>query len=118
MGDTSSNGLPNQTSPVDKGVRSRKFILTIISVAILIGMTILCGLVKALQPMFATFVGGLLGILGLYFGGNVAHRYAAGRSTSMQIGEGPPNYLMTPGYQLPPGQTVPLNTDEDGEGEP
>lgn len=89
MGNPSSNRTPNL---IDKGIRSRKFILTIVCIVLLIGMTILCGLVKVLQPMFATFVGGLLGILGLYFGGNVANKYAIGKTmTSIEVGDPAPN---------------------------
>jgi hypothetical protein len=83
-----------------KGVKSRKFLLTILSLAILIGMTILCAKVAAMAALYPTFVGGLLGILGLYFGGNVAHRYATGKAVGyMEANPEPDQYML--GYQQP-----------------
>lgn len=109
-----------------KGVKSRKFILTILSLAILIGMTILAAGNAAMAPLFPTFVGGLLGILGLYFGGNVAHRYATGKAVGyMEANPEPDRYLLaqqTPppylGYQVAPVQGKEEVADEPEGEEP
>jgi hypothetical protein len=59
---------------------SRKFILAILSVSLLTLVT--CGAViyPAVAGVLPTFIGGLLGIVSLYFGGNITNKWVAGKT--------------------------------------
>lgn len=69
--------------PESHDLNSRKFLLTIFCVIILIGMALGSALIESLQIVFPTFVGGILGILSLYFTGNVMHRYVSNRTMNV-----------------------------------
>tara|TARA_Y100000310_G_C20654536_1_gene801306 strand:- start:499 stop:864 length:366 start_codon:yes stop_codon:yes gene_type:complete len=104
----------------DNGVKSRKFILTILALAILIGMTILCAYMAPLVPLYATFVGGLSAILALYFGGNVAHRYATGKAVGfMETNAEPDQFMLAPqpyaAYQMNPPVAPAIRKEEVGD---
>jgi hypothetical protein len=70
-----------QIFPEGKGLKSRKFILTIIALVLLVGMGVLPVFLPAAAGSYPTFIGGLIGILGLYFSGNVANKFVVGKST-------------------------------------
>lgn len=55
----------------DGGFKSRKLLLCVFAVLVLAGGWVACGHWRELQPNYATFVGGVLGLVGLYFTGNV-----------------------------------------------
>ena len=69
----------------DGSYTSRKFFLTLLSLIILIIITLLCVKYEPLVGLLPTFIGGLLGILSIYFTGNVATKYVHGKiSRSIQ----------------------------------
>lgn len=63
--------MPDQSSPY----RSRKLWFSILCLITLVGTWILSGFVTSLAPTYTILVGGILGIGGLYLGGNVAHAW-------------------------------------------
>ena len=56
------------------GFRSRKFIMTLISLVLLTGMTVLTLKYPLIEKVFPTFMSGILGVLGLYLTGNEAQK--------------------------------------------
>lgn len=64
-----------QTHSRDGGFKSRKFILTLVSLVLVsLGGLAACKW-SVFQPMYSTFVGGILGALGIYFGANVGTKH-------------------------------------------
>ena len=59
----------------DGSYRSRKFFLTLLSFIIIIIMTLLCLKYEPLIGVLPTFIGGILGVLSVYFTGNVAAKF-------------------------------------------
>ncbi len=70
---------PHQELANDGGLASRKLWLTIGVIIAIIGVSILSAFMPVLIPELPTIVGGILGALGLYLGGNVAVKFAAGK---------------------------------------
>ena len=58
----------------DNGAKSRKFILVLVALSL-----ITIGPLIVPEVMYTTFIYGILGALGLYFGVNVGHRWATGK---------------------------------------
>ena len=59
-------------------MKSRKFILTILGL-LLITLVALVGIkYQAIEGVYPTFMGGVMGILGLYFSGNVVNKHVIG----------------------------------------
>jgi divalent metal cation (Fe/Co/Zn/Cd) transporter len=56
----------------DNGYKSRKLWFSAFAIVAIFGGWIGAGLMPSLVPMFATFVGGVLGVAGLFLTGNVA----------------------------------------------
>lgn len=72
--------LPTNTElMMETGYRSRKFFLTILSVLILVLFSLMSIWFTAVAAILPSFIGGLLGILSLYFTGNVANKYVLGK---------------------------------------
>lgn len=66
---------------LDSGsLASRKFLLTIGSLVLTSVVCILAGFFSGLATILPTFVGGVLGILSLYFTGNVLNKFVVGKS--------------------------------------
>jgi hypothetical protein len=64
----------------DGSFASRKFLLTIFSI-ILLTIVSLAGIIyPAVAAILPTFIGGLLGILSLYFTGNLVNKVVAGKN--------------------------------------
>jgi hypothetical protein len=58
----------------------RKYSLALLGIFVLTFMSVLAlysGVVASILP---TFIGGLLGLLGLYFSGNIANKHVTGRN--------------------------------------
>ena len=58
----------------------RKFILTLTGLITLVIVTFASLIYPAMAAVFPTFVGGLLGLLSLYFTGNVINKYIVGKN--------------------------------------
>jgi len=73
----------------DGSFASRKFLLTVFSI-ILLTIVSLAGIIyPAVAAILPTFIGGLLGILSLYFTGNLMNKYVAGKNVkNLQEPEG------------------------------
>jgi len=72
--------LPTNTElMMETGYRSRKFFLTILSVLVLVLFSLMSIWFTAVAAILPSFIGGLLGILSLYFTGNVANKYVLGK---------------------------------------
>ena len=54
---------------------SRKFSLTIFGALLATFMGILCSQMPTIAGIYPTFIGGLIGVLGLYFGSNVGQKW-------------------------------------------
>lgn len=65
---------------VGKGLKSRKFCLTIIALLLITGMGVASFWFPAATGVLPTYCGGILGALGLYMGGNVGATYVAGKT--------------------------------------
>jgi len=62
----------------DGGYRSRKFVLAVFSMVIIASLCILSGFLPQLTAGLPTVIGGILGVLGIYFTGNVATKHVMG----------------------------------------
>lgn len=77
---TAKKKMPNAFDLKDGSFASRKFMLTIFAI-ILLTIIALAGIIyPAVVAILPTFVGGLLGILSLYFTGNVVNKYVTGKN--------------------------------------
>lgn len=71
---------------VDSGsYDSRKFILTIVGTALITIYSVLGAFIPSMSPILPTFIGGILGVLSLYFGINVANKYVLGNIATRQM---------------------------------
>lgn len=64
----------------DGGMKSRKFILTLLGLFLITGMSV-AGLwfPQSITAIMPSFVAGILGSLSLYFTGNIANKHVAGK---------------------------------------
>ena len=69
----------------DSGFLSRKFILTLICMILVMVSGVVAAYLTALGPLYTTLIGGLLGALGLYLTGNVAQTFSAGSANAKII---------------------------------
>jgi uncharacterized membrane protein YjjP (DUF1212 family) len=53
---------------------SRKFVASMASCLFLFLAMFICGLYPAMQPMYTTFVGGVVSLITVYIGGNVLNK--------------------------------------------
>ena len=60
--------------------KSRKFILTVISLCLVTLLTFASAWFPVLPTVMPTFTGGILGILSLYFVGNVSNKYVVNKT--------------------------------------
>lgn len=91
----------------DGGYASRKLLLTLLITAVVVGCWILTAKLLALAPTFETLLGGLLGILAIYCGVNVASRFAVVKSQANVSFQGE-----VPGQPLPQAAPVPAPADD------
>jgi hypothetical protein len=77
----------------DSGYKSRKFLLTVLGLAIIGWGFWLTPWSAMLPPLYPTFVGAVLGVLGLYFGVNAGHALIASKT--------PPTPAQPPSGPLP-----------------
>lgn len=77
---TAKKQLPRSLDLKDGSYSSRKFILTIFTIILLTTVSLAGIIYPAVVAILPTFVGGLLGILSLYFTGNVVNKYVAGKN--------------------------------------
>lgn len=61
--------------------RSRKFLLTISTLILITAMAVFGMYVPSIQGVFPTYIGGILGILSLYFTGNVMTKWVVNKTT-------------------------------------
>jgi uncharacterized membrane protein len=76
------SGVKKMAQLDEDGFGSRKFILAIIALCLLIGVAITATWLPVLVGLFTAIVGGIVGILGVYFGANVTSQFAVGRAIS------------------------------------
>lgn len=60
---------------IDGGFKSRKLLFSVFSTLILLAGWFVAGHWVSLQPMFSSFVGGVVGVAGLYLTGSVATKF-------------------------------------------
>lgn len=77
---TAKKRLPNAFDLRDGSFGSRKFIMAIFSIILLTTLALTGIIYPAVAAILPTFVGGLLGILSLYFTGNVVNKYVVGKN--------------------------------------
>ena len=73
--------------PYKNNYGSRKFILTIVALMLVTGISTASIWYPGIQAVLPSFIGGILGILSLYFGGNVASKYVNGKVNQMDGGD-------------------------------
>lgn len=61
---------------VDGGAKSRKLWFSLYTSSLIVLSGYVCSILPAMVPLFDTMVGGLVGVLALYLGGNVGARFA------------------------------------------
>lgn len=71
-----------------EALASRKFLLAIISIMLLTLMSYLGISSPAVQGILPSFNSGLLGVLGLYFAGNVVNKHIVGKQVQDGDSEG------------------------------
>jgi len=59
---------------------SRKFVLTCISLATVTVVSVLGAWLTGIQAVLPTLIGGILGVLSLYFTGNIVNKYVVGKT--------------------------------------
>lgn len=77
---TAKQRMPNAFDLKDGSYSSRKFIMAIFAIVILTSLALAGMIYPAVAAILPTFVGGLLGILSLYFTGNVVNKYVTGKN--------------------------------------
>lgn len=60
--------------------RSRKFVLALIALVVITGVSVAAIWFAAVAGILPTFVGGILGVLSVYYGGNVANKFVVGKT--------------------------------------
>jgi membrane protein DedA with SNARE-associated domain len=65
-------------------LKGRKFLLTVLSIFLITGMSVGTAFLETLQVVFPAFIGGILGILSLYFTGNIANKYVVNKIPCQQ----------------------------------
>jgi hypothetical protein len=58
---------------------SRKFVLTIISICLITAVAMSSAWISVIPTILPAFIGGILGTLSLYLGGNVANKFVVGK---------------------------------------
>jgi hypothetical protein len=58
---------------------SRKFVLSLVALVLITGVTVCSIWSAAIQPILPTFIGGITGVLAVYLGGNVAAQHIQGK---------------------------------------
>jgi hypothetical protein len=66
----------------DGAFKSRKFILSLIGLGLLTGVTLSGVWSSNVATMLPTFTGGLLGVISLYFTGNVMNKHVIGSTAA------------------------------------
>jgi hypothetical protein len=56
-------------------LKSRKFALTIFGTLLATFMGLISAEIPAIAGVYSTFIGGLIGVLGLYFGSNIGQKW-------------------------------------------
>jgi len=64
----------------DGGYLSRKFILALVALTLLVTLAIVSNWIPSITGLFSVIVSGIVGILGVYFGANVTSEFAVNRS--------------------------------------
>ena len=59
---------------------SRKFLLTLLGLILMVCIAIAGMFSPAIPAVMPTFTGGVLGVLSLYFAGNVTNKYVVGKT--------------------------------------
>lgn len=96
-------------SGIDTGTYdSRKFVLTIVGTALITAYSVAAAWVPAMAGILPAFIGGLMGILGLYFGVNVANKLVMGNIATKQLA------LNTPPTKAPDNSPISIK-DTEGE---
>jgi hypothetical protein len=67
---------------LDGGFMSRKLLLTLATMLMIVGVAMLCVAFPVLIPLFDTIVGGLMGLAGLYLAGNISSRWVNAKRSS------------------------------------
>lgn len=69
-------------SLIPSGNQSRKYKLTLYGLGLITGFSLLTLNYPALVGLFPTFIGGIIGTLGLYFTGNVSQKILLTKKTN------------------------------------
>ena len=78
---------PSKALREDKGYASRKLWMTILTMALIVGLAFLSALAGfvALGPNLGTVIGGLIGCLALYLGANAVVKHSAAGVAKEQV---------------------------------
>ena len=66
----------------DGGYKSRKLSMAVLCLLLIVGVAILHAEYPFLESIYATCVGGILAVLGIYSGSNVSVKYVVGKTTA------------------------------------
>lgn len=69
------------------GNSSKKFFIMLVAMFLLTAMTVSCAWSTGIASVLTTFVGGLTGLTGLYFGGNVLSKKWSDKEKSKNCGD-------------------------------
>ena len=67
------------------GFSSRKFLLTLIGLVLVTIFSLMSIWYMPIAGLLPTFIAGILGVLGLYFGGNVANKFVVGKPETLEV---------------------------------
>jgi hypothetical protein len=68
-------------SNTDSPLKSRKFLLTLLSIGLIVGFSLLATWVTGAANILMTFISGILGALSLYLTGNIISSHITGSQT-------------------------------------
>lgn len=70
----------NLTTEQDRSWRSRKFMLANFCLLLISAITVFSVWFVSLHAILPSFIGGILGVLSLYYGGNVGSKFVIGKT--------------------------------------
>lgn len=60
--------------------RSRKFVLALVAIILITGVSVASIWLASVAGILPTFIGGILGVLSVYYGGNIANKFVVGKT--------------------------------------
>ena len=73
--------------PEERFYSSRKFMLAIVAIVLITALAVLSTWLPGIQPVISELIGGIIGVLSLYYLGNVANKHVVGKQKTNNKGD-------------------------------